>query len=91
MSIRVKEDEPGAALGAGAGDGAEIEHAVWRRRRRDIRGGERRRGRVRECSTLLCFIYISDTLLHRGAGTCGATERERGCVCVSFNVGMNDS
>ena len=41
-------------------------------------GGEgRSREAERECSTLMCFIYIADTLLHGGTGT-GGEERGGG-------------
>lgn len=65
----VKEDAT-AALGVGAGDGGELEHTVWIREREVSRW----RGMAQECSTLLCFIYISDTLLHRGSRIRGEKE-----------------
>lgn len=49
---------------------------------------ERGKEMEQEHSTLLCFIYISDTLLHRGRKTWGETEqRDEGNgvnLCVRF-------
>lgn len=76
----VKEDASGA-LGSGAGDSVEIEHCVGVEEHKlgisvDDREGdeELKRGREgAECSTLLRFIYISNTPLHRGRAVGGET------------------
>lgn len=83
-----------AALGAGAGNSVEIEHAV-RGLKKITRGYqwmtelERERDGARVCSTL---FYLYPTHYCTGEEESGETEErdKRTCVCVVCNGEMND-